>query len=475
MNFGTKQRVLLLSGILLVLLAMNVTAIDPRLTFLMAGLAIAASAAAGGWINGIFMGLLFTFTYYSLHARQGPAELAVNTTVYLAIALLADRLKGVQKNKKAGTEDPEEKVFMNKVTTSFMLAHDVLWEIKKGVTYEELRGLFGKNISNLIGASKVLVYSSTGGRDTDIFELKYSYGTTESDTPAPVFGIKDIEKAFSRSVPAFELPLLPGNREGYATAIPIKNEDGIKNITVLYKPLELSHSDIYIAEFFTAQIFVIMEKQELLRKMTDNYEKIAEVLALAIDTKDHDTNGHSLEAMKYAVRIAEKLNLPQEDRQMIKYASLLHDIGKLKIDGSILTKKSALTAEEFATIKTHPAGGVDILGKIDMFAEILPIILYHHEHFDGKGYPGQLQGEQIPLAARICSVADAYSVMLSDRPYRNARTKEEAVEELKRCAGTQFDSKIVDIFLGILDSEKDDSRPQTAAVTAKAAKGCPGE
>ena len=169
-------------------------------------------------------------------------------------------------------------------------------------------------------------------------------------------------------------------------------------------------------------------------------------LAATVDAKDSYTYGHSRKVSEYAVAAAEKLNLSHDKIANIRAASLLHDIGKVGVPDSILNKKEPLTDEEWKPIKGHPKLGVEILRHVIDLANCLPAILHHHEHYDGSGYPAGLKGDKIPLEARILSVADAYDAMTSPRPYREQLSMEEAVKELKRCAGTQFDPDIVELF-----------------------------
>jgi len=154
------------------------------------------------------------------------------------------------------------------------------------------------------------------------------------------------------------------------------------------------------------------------------------------------------------VAVAEKLNMSQEKLSTVRAASLLHDIGKVGVPDSILNKKEPLTDEEWKPIKSHPKLGVEILRHVIDLANCLPAILHHHEHYDGRGYPSGLKGDQIPLEARILTVADSYDAMTSPRPYREQLPMEEAINELKRCAGTQFDPEIVDIFCELIQPDK---------------------
>lgn len=175
-------------------------------------------------------------------------------------------------------------------------------------------------------------------------------------------------------------------------------------------------------------------------------------LAATVDAKDHYTYGHSRKVSDYSVAMAETLGLPQDRIATIRAASLLHDIGKVGIPDSILSKQGPLTDEEWEPVKVHPKLGVEILRHIIDLVNCLPAILHHHERYDGKGYPSGLKGDNIPLEGRILAVADAYDAMTSPRPYREQLSSQQALNELKRCAGTQFDPELVDVFCKLIES-----------------------
>lgn len=168
-----------------------------------------------------------------------------------------------------------------------------------------------------------------------------------------------------------------------------------------------------------------------------------ETLVREIAVYSYEIYQHSVNVRGIAIRIANCLGLPQDQISLISCAGLLHDIGKIKIDKEILNKTKKLTAEEWAMVKRHPELGVGMLSSYHWAKPILPLVNYHHERWDGKGYFG-VSGHDIPLGARILAVADAFDAMTSSRPYQNSKNWEQSIEELEKCSGTQFDPCLVD-------------------------------
>lgn len=176
-------------------------------------------------------------------------------------------------------------------------------------------------------------------------------------------------------------------------------------------------------------------------------------LASAIDAKDEYTKGHSSSVSRYAEALARSLNLPEKDVERIKLGAILHDIGKIGIPENVLKKPSKLNDEEWEIMKQHPTIGAEkVLLPNESLHDLIPIVKYHHEHWDGSGYPEKLKGDEIPLAARIVSVADAYHALISDRPYRKGLSVEKACEILKLGSGIQWDKRLVDEFINIAPS-----------------------
>lgn len=235
--------------------------------------------------------------------------------------------------------------------------------------------------------------------------------------------------------------------------IPIIVEDKVIGVINL-ENTSLGPDTIDLLRSFSEGAAVAVNNARLYQKIQDSYFEIVKALAQAIEAKDPYTHGHSERVMEYAVQIAQKLDLPEEEIESLKYAAILHDIGKIGVRGIILNNPDGLTGEEYDEIKKHPVVGEGIIQPIELLQPIRPFIKHHHEWYNGKGYPDGLSGENIPLGSRILAVADAYDAMKSDRPYRKALTEETVIQELKRGNGTQFDPKIVEIFLEILKTIK---------------------
>lgn len=197
-------------------------------------------------------------------------------------------------------------------------------------------------------------------------------------------------------------------------------------------------------------------------------------LAAAVDVRDGYTHEHSRLVSELAAAVARRIGLPIGEVARIGVAALLHDVGKIGVPDSILTKEGSLTREEWECVRRHPVLGKRIMEQAPELMDVMPLVLHHQERYDGSGYPERLRGEQIPLGARIIAAADAYHAICSDRPYRTGRTHCEAMRELERCSGTQFDPQVVKALLGALENDDElrallptisDSSPASAQPT----------
>lgn len=190
----------------------------------------------------------------------------------------------------------------------------------------------------------------------------------------------------------------------------------------------------------------------LYENLRSTYMRTIKVLAQAIDARDHYTHSHSENVAKFAVAIAEQMGLSAKEVETIREACELHDLGKIGVDDRILSKASSLDTFEWQQIRRHPVIATQILEPLTFLSDVIELVGQHHEHYDGLGYPEGRSGEDIRLGARIIHLADAYEAMRSVRPYRKTSlTKSEAIEEIQKNKGTQFDPKVVDAFLAIVD------------------------
>jgi HD-GYP domain-containing protein (c-di-GMP phosphodiesterase class II)/HAMP domain-containing protein len=248
--------------------------------------------------------------------------------------------------------------------------------------------------------------------------------------------------------------------------VPIRMKDrvlGTIELTNRRGEESFSEEDLRMLQSIANQAAVAIENAKLYRDVQRSYLETVRALVQAVEEKDRYTRGHSERVTAFSVKIARAMGLTARQERMIQYAGVLHDIGKIGIDLSIIHKNGRLTAEEYAVIKNHPLIGERIIRPIGFLADALPAVAQHHERFDGCGYPLGLDGERMTLEARILAVADAYDAMITERPYRKPLPKAEAVAELLRCSGTQFDPLVVEHFVGILHNDPDVHRLEEEA------------
>lgn len=186
-----------------------------------------------------------------------------------------------------------------------------------------------------------------------------------------------------------------------------------------------------------------MEKQRSI-DLAKSQLDIVNVLRSVIEVRDEETHLHSKRVTAYTLLIGKELQLPNTELTKLQIGGYLHDIGKIGLPDRELLKRMSLTSEEIAKIRSHPAIGARILTGISLLEPIIPIVLHHHEHFDGRGHPHGLKGENIPLGARIVAIADSYDALTSKRSYRAAFSPKDAINEIKRESNTRFDPKIVE-------------------------------
>ncbi len=221
---------------------------------------------------------------------------------------------------------------------------------------------------------------------------------------------------------------------------------GLMDLAVSSGPGSFSQRDLSLLGILANQAGISLENARLYEAVRQDYVDVIHALAGAVDARDHYTREHSNRVSAYGVVIARQLRLDTEFVESVQFGGLLHDVGKIGIPDQILNEPGRLTDEEFVIMKTHATQGATLLRRVESLAPLVPLVLYHHERFDGRGYPEGLTGKKIPLGARILNVADSFETITSDRVYHKARSMQEGLEEIQRCSGGQFDPEVVEAF-----------------------------
>lgn len=227
---------------------------------------------------------------------------------------------------------------------------------------------------------------------------------------------------------------------------------GVLHLDRSYVQEPFTEDDLLLADALAAHVSAAIESAQLLRQQRELFLKTITMLAQAVELRDDYTGGHTQRVTRYAIMLAEKLELPEDQIELIKLGGPLHDIGKIGIDDAILRKPGKLTPDEYAVMQTHTTKGAEILSTIPEMHPIIPIVRNHHERWDGTGYPDRLAGEDIPYLARILAVADAFDAMTSHRPYhqfKKGKPPAWAFAEVEKQAGRQFDPRCAAAFLEI--------------------------
>lgn len=231
--------------------------------------------------------------------------------------------------------------------------------------------------------------------------------------------------------------------------VPLKVKSKVIGVLEAINKLDgdvFNDEDLELFQLLANQVAIAIDNARLYEGIQDAFLQTAEALADAIDKRDPYTGGHTKRVVKYSMAIAKYLNMNPSEKEHLKIAAILHDIGKIGIVDIILQKPSKLNEDEFNKIKKHPIVGGEIIEKIAHLKDVIPGMRYHHERVDGKGYPDGLDGSKIPLIAKIIAVADTFDAITTDRPYQKALNGDVAIEEIKRVSGLQFDEDVVRAF-----------------------------
>ena len=309
-----------------------------------------------------------------------------------------------------------------------------------------------------VKTSSIILYDE----ETKLLNLKLYKGEKSSKNMKPIKSGEGIAgKVFQRGEPIMINDMHTNDNESIdagssSICVPLKVKEkclGVLSITDKLSGEPFDKSDLDMMVTLASQIAVSLNNAKLYEDLETSYLSAVRALANSIDAKDTYTMGHSERVAKYSIEIGKIMNLSDEDLKNLYIGALLHDIGKIGISEAIINKPDKLTNEEFQQIKTHPSRGAMIIEPAKFLKEKVPLIKYHHERFDGKGYPEGLKGEEIPLLARIICVADSFDAMTSKRAYRDTMPLEFARKEMIRCSETQFDPRIVGAFLEVIADE----------------------
>jgi len=297
------------------------------------------------------------------------------------------------------------------------------------------------------------LYFNTCGQENELFEESFEFRPSDLDTlhACPEYLIIDASQN-----PLFLVSILMDHGLESFLALPVFLNETLKAVIIIGRSRTnvFSTEDITQARQMADQVAVALSNATLIEEMELLSWGTLKALARTVDAKSSWTAGHSTRVTKMALKIGPVLGLSPKKLDDLHRAALLHDIGKVGVPAAILDKPGPLDDEEYGIIKKHPSIGARILEPIASYKEIIPMVLQHHERYDGKGYPGGLSGDEIDIGAKILAVADTFDAVKSDRPYRKGWALERAIDLITEEAGRQFDPDVVDAFLTVMKQEK---------------------
>jgi len=334
--------------------------------------------------------------------------------------------------------------------------------LNRPMSIEEAAEAIGQGAMRLVNADRAVLFLYGGG--TEIV-CGWSHGLSDAflvGTSPHILG--HFQRPHSREIRARlfdDLELVTGelpyrelsHQEGFraigVTQLLLEDRPLAALACIFNQPHAWSDTEREVLEAFSRQAAIALENVRLYDDLQTSYLQSVLALAKSMDARDTYTADHSQRLANWAYQIARRMGCTDVELQEIHWATLLHDIGKLGVPDAILSKPGPLDEKEWEIMKRHPETGASIVGKVKKLAGVAPIVRAHHEKFDGTGYPDGRRGEQIPKGARILKVADAYGAITDQRAYRAARSHAEALEEIHHCSGTDFDPRVVEVFLSM--------------------------
>lgn len=335
--------------------------------------------------------------------------------------------------------------------------HDLSKAINSSLDIEEVMDMICRKTAYLMKADKVLLLVLDAQKS--VLTIHSTFGFADSDIPIKRFqNIQSFDHCIVHkgTVITMDEVVAPEDQQSLRQSMPFLFDMFFAPLEILGEPYgllgvngephEFSTVELEIFCSLGSQAAIAMENANLYQKLHETFLHTAEALAEAVNSRDPYTGGHIRRVQSYALQMAESLEMHRKDKEVLRFAAILHDIGKIGIDDAILRKADQLTSEEKQLMDDHPKIGAKILGYVEEMKEVIPGVLHHHEWYDGSGYPAGLKGESIPLPARIIAVADAYDAFTTDRPYRKALDKETALQIMAEDAGKHFDPHLLALF-----------------------------
>lgn len=379
---------------------------------------------------------------------------------------IAHQVSTVLEEKRLYKEAIDKETELSHKIETIQVMHEIDRSILSTLETQEILETITSRVTRVVPAESVTVVLVDRERGGFVYKAGLGIKLAKGDFIS--FGDTSATEVIQTGMPQFtsdiasEKDRLPLERalldEGYHAYIrvPLTSEDAIVGLfNVGSKKVGAFVSEhLAVLERLAAQTSVALKNARLVTELKDMFLGTITTLSSAIDAKSPWTAGHSKRVTRYALDIGKEMGLPAKDLKDLEMAGLLHDIGKLGTYQAILDKSYKLTEKETKVLRLHPAKGAEILFPIKQMREIIPAIRHHHEFYNGEGYPDGLKGEEIPLMARILCVADSVDAMSADRPYRKGKLMNVIIAELKHCSGTQFDPKVVNVFVKMAESGK---------------------
>ncbi len=345
----------------------------------------------------------------------------------------------------------------HELQSNLSVIRDILDNVKLGIVTLEsdwnilyfnrhLADTFGVNRETVLGKDFLKIFSDLERAGFDKSILDIFPGGFEDDQTCKSYEIEKEMGDGDKRIFSYTVSILKNKKELMGAGIVVEDITEQREIEDKSSATDktLSRTNKKLSE-------KIAELSRLYEDAKKGYFDTIRALAFAIEARSYYTREHSERVTHYALDIAKKMDLPQDTMELIQYAGRLHDIGKIGVKDVVLDKPGQLTASEFTEIKLHPSRGAEMLEPLDFLHDSLPSIRAHHERYDGRGYPDGLLKDKIPLVARILSVADTFDAMTTNRPYRKALSHEDAIKEIRKYSGSQFDPKIAQAFLQVLE------------------------